>query len=584
MSQSESRERLDLIPPQTYKYSSAISSLSLGQGMPKITPESPFDLKQALERLDLSPNDTWTWAALPEAKPEDLPDLVARLKTRPTSAVLYTLIPFLGQNSEATEALYSLGREKAAHLYEGIPPVLVLDPDRIQIEPAWNKIRSLNREKLIPITDLPHIKTPIPKHLLPNDQERPTVLIQVIKEVYDRELRNLNTAVSENVGTSMRNISPENTIEQVTQNPILQSVTQGQRIIQIPFCGTYALVLPWKVDWKVNFDRINYHVTGMTGCSGKGLSPEATTASGFMELAERISAIVGATPGWPRGYKSIDRMMQAKYSELNSENVSVLDPNSLSPKVTYQDQEIYWIKAQLSLPDKNGDVQEIWVPAQKVFHFPNLDEFEFVRDTSNGLASGNTLEEAKLHALLEIIERDGCYTTFITNKKIFSLPPDTTDELGKIIATYHNKGLKPGFIDLTTDFGVPTYRAYLRLSDGNILTGSGAHLNGRIALNRAICELGAKCIGAINQGISLAGQNQQIQERGFSDIPNLSTGNVNADLYLMEKLFELNDYPVIYADLTRKDINIPVVRAIVPEVDSPFSLTRREVKHFIEAS
>ena len=584
----EIKERACLVPPQTYRYSSGVLSLSLGQGTSEIIPEPATQLSQSLDRLDISPNDKWMWNVLPQAKPEDLPQLVSRVRQKPSPAVLHIATPYLGQEqyTELSEAVTNLGREEIIRLLDSIPTldsrVPIMNPTYLQIERAWNKVGRQNREQLMPVTEMGNLKLLIPQELLPDEQARPTVPLKAIKEVYDKELSSRGNVSSHDVGTSLRDMELDDTVARVTENPVLDAVTQGQTMIGRKFCGTYAIAVPWNVDWKVDLDRANYRILGMAGASGKGLTHEATTASGFMELAERVSAIAGATANWPNGYRFIDRLVRARRSELQSGEAPVVDPNDFAPSSPYQDQEIYWIQGQLLPPINEGKPQGIWVPAQKAFHFSNLDEPEVVKDTSNGLASGNTPEEARLHALLEIMERDGCYTTFTSPQRLFTLPSDTSDQTGQIIAAYRARGLSPAFVDLTTDFGVPAYKAYIQLPDGNILSGSGAHLNGRIALNRAICELGAKCLGVSGHGVRLVSKDQNVQEREFSDIPNLSSGDVRTDLGLVETVFRLNGHPIIYADLTRTDIDIPVVRAMVPGLDCPFTLTRREVKHFIE--
>lgn len=575
--------------PQTYRYSFEVGSLSLGQGEGRITPEPPFGLTQALDWLDVHPNDKWMWLVpLHQVNPEDIPQLVTRIKTKPSPALLRVLFPYFGREQfpEVDEVVPHLGQEEITRLFYGMPDLgsraQIMNASYLGIEPAWDRVRRLNREQLVSLREMGTLRLPMPKNYLSQPDSKPTIPLQAIKGIYDREIANSEDARSQNAGTSLRDINLSDTVAKVKENPELRRVTKGQTIIGRLFCGTYVIAVPCNVDWRVDLDRANYHVIGASGASGKGLTKEATVASGFMELAERISAIAGATPNWPDGYKFIDCIRRATHSELQSVGLSAINPNDFFPTVPYQDQAIYWIQGQLLPPVNQGDPRGIWVPAQKAFHFSNLDEPEVTMDSSNGLASGNTPEEARLHALLEILERDGCYTLFTSPQRQFTLPPDVTDQIGSIIAAYHSKGLKPAFVDITTDFGVPAYKAYIQLPDGYILSGSGAHLNGRIALNRAICELGAKCSGVMNHGIESASREQQVHERSFSDIPDLSSGNVRTDLGLVETVFRLNGYPIIYADLTRSDVNIPVVRAIVPELDYPLVLTRREVKHFIE--
>ena len=52
--------------------------------------------------------------------------------------------------------------------------------------------------------------------------------------------------------------------------------------------------------------------------------------------------------------------------------------------------------------------EEIFVPAHAVFHPLPPRFLGPFRTSTNGLASGNTFEEAVFHALSEVIERDAC--------------------------------------------------------------------------------------------------------------------------------------------------------------------------------
>jgi ribosomal protein S12 methylthiotransferase accessory factor YcaO len=588
MTKETKAERISAIPSQVYSYKNEILSVSLGQGTREINPEPPLSLLEMLDKLDKIPNDKWMWSALPTPAEADIPQLVKRLD-KPSSALLHVLTPFLGQKKyqDLVKAVLNIDKELLIGLVNGIPELSlrtrIFNPSALEIERAWNKVRTLNREQLVPVSGMGNIRLPYPESYEPKVQETEAVPVRIIKDVYDRQEKQSGQDGSRDTGTSLRDKEIDETVNSVTENPVLEKAIGGQTLIGRKFCGTCAIAIPWTVDWVVNLDRANYRVLGSAGVSGKGMTVEATTASAFMELAERVSAVAGATENWPDGYKFIGSLVKAKFSELKSANTPVMDPNDFFPSVPYMDQEIYWVKADL-LPYKgNEKPTDILVPAQKVFHCMNLDEPEILRDTSNGLASGNTPEEARLHALLEIIERDGCYTIFTSPERQFTFAPDANDPLGNVISLYHAKGLDPAFIDITSDLGVPAYKAYLQLPDGRILSGSGAHLNGRIALNRAICELGAKCMGVTAHSGRLTCRKQQVQIREFTDIPNLSTGSVKDDLILTEAVLKINGFPVIYADLTRNDVNIPVVRAIVPGLDSPFSLTKREVRHFAVA-
>ncbi|RLC08063.1 MAG: hypothetical protein DRI57_24765, partial [Deltaproteobacteria bacterium] len=53
----------------------------------------------------------------------------------------------------------------------------------------------------------------------------------------------------------------------------------------------------------------------------------------------------------------------------------------------------------------------------------------------------------------------------------------------------------------------------------------------------------------------------------FEDLPDYASDNVNQDLAILEGLLLSNGYSSIYVNLTRRDLDIPVVRAIVPGLE-----------------
>ena len=50
----------------------------------------------------------------------------------------------------------------------------------------------------------------------------------------------------------------------------------------------------------------------------------------------------------------------------------------------------------------------------------------------------------------------------------------------------------------------------------------------------------------------------------IDNLPDYSTYNSENDLELLESVLTLNKYFPVYIDLTREDINLPVVKALVP--------------------
>ena len=136
--------------------------------------------------------------------------------------------------------------------------------------------------------------------------------------------------------------------------------------------------------------------------------------------------------------------------------------------------------------------KEWFVPLNTVLMRPDIRMFETYCCWTNGLSSGNTLEEAVVGGLYEVIERDAVNASLrATHARMLDLStiddPVVTDILGKV----EHGGCKAIVLDVTTDTCVPTYHAYLYDFEDPmsvIAYGSGCHLAPAVAVARALCE------------------------------------------------------------------------------------------------
>ncbi|WP_370942424.1 YcaO-like family protein [Amycolatopsis sp. cg5] len=110
-----------------------------------------------------------------------------------------------------------------------------------------------------------------------------------------------------------------------------------------------------------------------------------------------------------------------------------------------------------------------------------------LRSDSNGLASGNSLAEAALHALYEVIERDALSRYHEPESLDLTSIPDEgcQDLVDKVVSAGATLTVAP----IPNRFGVPCFDARIWSPDFAIgCQGSGAHLDPAVALSRAITE------------------------------------------------------------------------------------------------
>ncbi|TNM65358.1 YcaO-like family protein [Aliirhizobium smilacinae] len=221
--------------------------------------------------------------------------------------------------------------------------------------------------------------------------------------------------------------------------------------------------------------------------------------------------------------------------------------------------------------------------------------------SSDGLASGNTRDEAILHGLLERIERDAYTLWQMTplNKRVAITPTSLGD---RVIDSLLNKITGAGFVlrlfDMTTDLGIPCFTALLapenfrtrkdlRFSQVNM--GSGAHPNAVRAAIRAITE------AAQSRMTFVSGARDDIPDAAFTRpcpmetracldlaardhdrIAEYTTGSVSTLLeWVLKKLRAAKISIVAVADLGDAALPFSVVKVIVPELENPEGSRKR---------
>ncbi len=122
---------------------------------------------------------------------------------------------------------------------------------------------------------------------------------------------------------------------------------------------------------------------------------------------------------------------------------------------------------------------------------------------TNGVASGNSLDEATLHGLLEVLERDALsleqarHASHRVHHR--SLPPQFID----MAEAWAHRGVRLVVRHVPSDTGLPCFKAWLiepESTDINLCSGSGLHLDREIALTRAICEAAQSRLSTLHGG------------------------------------------------------------------------------------
>jgi len=319
-----------------------------------------------------------------------------------------------------------------------------------------------------------------------------------------------------------------------------------------------ALLRRWNMDVRIQQDRHHYRFHGLQTSYGKGLSLERARASCAMEIVERCSSFTSVVDGRLPDAAQPFELERAKLSDWRQRDQDALDPGTLNLEVPYEDQPLYWIQGT------RMDGSAIMVPFQTVFLFANLDEIGLFSGLgSTGLAGGSTMAQARFHALLECIERDAEAVQPFDTGRCFRLT--TRDPaVGSLLADYRRRGIDVFFQDCTTDLGIPCYKCFVYgPGPDDIAKGTSAHFTGWQAALAALTETPYP----YPQGPGSRPGPPGLPVRYLEELPDHASGNLAADLARLEQLLAANHFYPVYVDLTRRDLEIPVVRALVPGLE-----------------
>lgn len=232
---------------------------------------------------------------------------------------------------------------------------------------------------------------------------------------------------------------------------------------------------------------------------GKGLTAALAKVSALMESIESFHAeqlchpVLTSSVGEMRQALGYDPETLAVASTLDTFEKRALYEDPLAPPTgtpswVTDDTVVDWIAAI-----RLSDGIATWVPKQLCELNFEIEErccFPFFRATSNGLASGNTVTEALIHGLCEVIERD-CLARFAHERRrnrAIALDMIQSENIAALLEKFAMAQLQVAVVDITGPSRVPCFEAFLKDREIGISRGAGCHLDGEIALSRALTE------------------------------------------------------------------------------------------------
>lgn len=310
-------------------------------------------------------------------------------------------------------------------------------------------------------------------------------------------------------------------------------------------------------------------LTGTRKQMGKGATPEQSQASALMELAERFSFFSyfreRSLPVFPwRDAQphclSVEHLLMAIHDDVTS-------PEEAESFI--RDVPLRWAPA--ANLTKGIDV---WVP---------FDWFYLINEY-NGPAAGNTLEEAVVQSLSEVVERH--VGTLVSYRMIPTPLIDITtlrDTAARdLIEKFQSKGIVLYLRDFTLDTGIPSvgvlaYDPSTFPEKSEIVFTVGTTPSPEKALCRALTEV-AQLAGDFENRTSYKPtfpKYQSLEEAQYlmdlsskvsiDNLPDLSSPNILEEIHKMVRtLAGTQGWDVLVIDTTHPDLQVPAVYTIVP--------------------
>lgn len=387
-----------------------------------------------------------------------------------------------------------------------------------------------------------------------------------------------------------RSVNPEQTVANLL--PLVSPITGIINQLQ-PIENNTPIVI-YSSGFFINHSKFDDHTFSHDSfnqlCLGKGVSPLQSKASALCEAIERRNAMFSEmmlddnfellklteSQMIEQGQDVINFQSIAPYSQLQYQQFN--DANHPDSKLKqaaqiYNDEAIYWLPCWSLTEQKKS-----YIPLTLCFGNIPFEDNKFGLWSSNGCAAGNTIEEAILQGLLELIERDAVAIWWYNEitRSAFDLSLLPPENLAKLTAAIKSPTSNGGYdfwvLDLTHDIGVPVMAAVGKNqnTDGWIL-GFGCHLNPIIAAQRALTEL-CQLIPVRDHGRQVF-DFDAIKEADYLKACTqvkpckatiTASGDIKTDILTIETKLNQLGFETLVLDYSRANIPLKTVKVFVP--------------------
>ena len=334
------------------------------------------------------------------------------------------------------------------------------------------------------------------------------------------------------------------------------------------------------------FSAIRPNSRSVAVSQGKGLTADAARAAALMEAAESWHAETIEAP-----------LLLASAAELTRRRRTI-DVDRLPRRAGIPfdvDRPLLWIEGRGLAAG-----EPVWLPYELVhtdYRLPQPPAAGCFPVSTNGLAAGNTRDEAVRHALCELIERDALslwHQLPLCARRATAVDAATVQDMGcrAVLDRFAEAGFALALFDVTGDLAVPAFLALLvdrRDSAGHPGLGTACHPRPATALLKALLEAVQVRTGYIAgtrddlapEEFDAAGPVEKLRWLGpllegatggrrLAQAESAAGGGGPAAQvdHLLGRLAAAGLGEAVVVDLTKPELDLPVARVVVPGLEA----------------
>ena len=381
--------------------------------------------------------------------------------------------------------------------------------------------------------------------------------------------------------------------------------------------------MPFQAADHIHWSQISIDAIKLQ-CQGKGLTPELARASAYAELAERFSggmffqafeeqvrfnmpALYSRQVNRFLNYEWLDGYVNSHQDNLKDEYLSIETMLCNQPHLYPGDIETI----------KNSQMARHWVDGYSVMQGKTVKvplNFIAYISASNGMAAGNTLEEALVQAACEVFERHTQIQIIKPEKNVPSIDKNTlkSSRLTSLIRFYESENVEIILKDFSMEGRFPSIGVLFinhNLRPGRLehkILVPGVSFNMDEALSRCLTEVmqGRNTLKVPSPDLDRPVSHRSRVENLYllfkccisqKDISFLEKGDTIAyresrskdiisEIESIKNICHSLDTDFIVLDLTHPVLNFPVVRVVVPGISDFLPFLYKDILTSVDTS